>query len=146
MSAEPGADFSPSRIVVQCVRMKTRIITSAIFCTLLLWAIPAMSHHSNSAYQVDQVTSVTGIVKEWKWTNPHTWLYLTVEEKGEKVEWALEGRAPGILGRAGWDRTILKPGEKVTVHMSRAKDGSRVGIIARVDKADGTILGNNPNQ
>ena len=127
-------------------RMKTRIITSAIFCTLLFRAIPAMSHHSNSAYQVDQVSSVTGIVKEWKWTNPHTWLYLTVEEKGEKVEWALEGRAPGILGRAGWDRTILKPGEKVTVHMSRAKDGSRVGIIARVDKADGTILGNNPNQ
>jgi hypothetical protein len=127
-------------------RMKTRIITSAIFCTLLFCAIPAMSHHSNSAYQVDQVTSVTGIVKEWKWTNPHTWLYLTVEEKGDKVEWALEGRAPGILGRAGWDRTILKPGEKVTVHMSRAKDGSRVGIIARVDKADGTILGNNPNQ
>jgi hypothetical protein len=126
--------------------MRTRIITSAIFYILLFCAIPAMSHHSNSAYQVDQVSSVTGIVKEWKWTNPHTWLYLTVEEKGEKVEWALEGRAPGTLGRAGWDRTILKPGEKVTVYMSRAKDGSRVGIIARVDKADGTILGNNPNQ
>jgi hypothetical protein len=127
-------------------RMKTRIITSAVASALFFCAAPAMSHHSNSAYQVDQVTSVTGIVKEWKWTNPHTWLYLTVEENGEKVEWALEGRAPGILGRAGWDRTILKPGEKVTVHMSRAKDGSRVGIIARVDKADGTILGNNPNQ
>ena len=126
--------------------MNRRVITLAIVYTLLFCAIPAMSHHSNSAYQVDQVTSVTGIVKEWKWTNPHTWLYLTVDEKGEKVEWALEGRAPGILGRAGWDRTILKPGEKVTVHMSRAKDGSRVGIIARVDKADGTILGNNPNQ
>src|SRR5207253_11140543 len=126
--------------------MHTRIIAIFIAAIVLLGAVPAMSHHSNSAYQVDQVISVTGIVKEWKWTNPHTWLYLTVEEKGEKVEGALEGRAPGILGRAGWDRTILKPGEKVTVHMSRAKDGSRVGIIARVDKADGTILGNNPNQ
>jgi hypothetical protein len=126
--------------------MNTRITALAIAAAILAWAAPAISHHSNSAYQVDQVTSVTGIVKEWKWTNPHTWLYLTVEEKGEKVEWALEGRAPGILGRAGWDRQILKPGEKVTVHMSRAKDGSRVGIIARVDKADGTVLGNNPNQ
>jgi hypothetical protein len=123
-----------------------RAIASSIAAAILLSAAPGISHHSNSAYQVDQVTSVTGIVKEWKWSNPHTWLYLTVEEKGEKVEWALEGRAPGILGRAGWDRTILKPGEKVTVHMSRAKDGTRVGIIARVDKEDGTILGNNPNQ
>jgi hypothetical protein len=126
--------------------MHIRVIALSIAAALLLSIAPAMSHHSNSAYQVDQVTSVTGIVKEWKWSNPHTWLYLTVEEKGEKVEWALEGRAPGVLGRAGWDRNVLKPGEKVTVHMSRAKDGSRVGIIARVDKEDGTILGNNPNQ
>lgn len=125
--------------------MQIRAMSFAAIGVLLV-AIPAMSHHSNSAYQVDQVTSVTGIVKEWKWSNPHTWLYLTVDENGEKVEWALEGRAPGILGRAGWDRNILKPGEKVTVHMSRAKDGTRVGIIARVDKADGTILGNTPNQ
>ena len=126
--------------------MHIRIVATAAAAAVLLVAIPAMSHHSNSAYQVDQVTSVTGIVKEWKWSNPHTWLYLTVDEKGEKVEWSLEGRAPGILGRAGWDRNILKPGEKVTVYMSRAKDGTRVGIIARVDKSDGTILGNNPNQ
>jgi hypothetical protein len=126
--------------------MNLRFIALVTAAIVVLFSFPAMSHHSNSAYQVDQVTSVTGIVKEWKWSNPHTWLYLTVEDKGEKVEWALEGRAPGILGRAGWDRTILKPGEKVTVHMSRAKDGTRVGIIARVDKADGTILGNTPNQ
>ena len=126
--------------------MHIRIVATVAAAVVLLAAVPAMAHHSNSAYQVDQVTSVTGIVKEWKWSNPHTWLYLTVDEKGEKVEWALEGRAPGILGRAGWDRNILKPGDKVTVYMSRAKDGTRVGIIARVDKSDGTVLGNTPNQ
>ena len=121
----------------------------ALFATVavLLCAIPATSHHSNSAYEVEKVVTLTGVVKEWKWTNPHTWLYMTVDDgKGGKVEWAVEGRAPGVLGRAGWDRTILKPGEKVTVHMSPAKDGSHVGIIARVTKEDGTILGNTPAQ
>jgi len=114
---------------------------------VLVCAVPAISHHSNSAYQVDQVLTVTGVVKEWKWSNPHTWLTLIVDDpKAGKVEWALEGRAPGVLGRAGWDRTVLKPGEKVTVHMSPAKDGTRVGIIARVTKEDGTILGNGGNQ
>ena len=123
------------------------VIAISIAAAVLLSAIPAMSHHSNSAYQVDQVISITGVVKEFKWTNPHTWLYVTVDdEKGGKVEWAVEGRAPGVLGRAGWDRFVLKPGEKVTVHMSPAKDGTRVGIIARVTKADGTILGNGGNQ
>ena|SRR5437868_2834318 len=122
------------------------VIAISIAAAVLLSAIPAMSHHSNSAYQVDQVISITGVVKEFKWTNPHTWLYVTVDdEKGGKVEWAVEGRAPGVLGRAGWDRYVLKPGEKVTVHMSPAKDGTHVGIIARVTKEDGTILGNGGN-
>ncbi len=123
--------------------MKTRIVALAVVASILTSVIPALSHHSNSAYQVDQVITLTGVVKEWRWSNPHTWLYVTVDEESTgKVEWALEGRAPSVLGRAGWDKFVLKPGEKVTVHLSRAKDGSRVGIIARVTKEDGTILGN----
>src|ERR1051325_3688342 len=109
--------------------MQLRTMVLAAVSALMLDASPGISHHSNSAYQVDQVLTVTGVVKEWKWSNPHTWLTLIVDDpKAGKVEWALEGRAPGVLGRAGWDRTVLKPGEKVTVHMSPAKDGTRVGI------------------
>ena len=123
--------------------MKARFIALWVAAALLLCASPAISHHSNSAYEVEKVVTVTGVVKVWKWSNPHTWLTLTVRnEKGEMVDWELEGRAPGVLGRIGWDRSVLKAGEKVTVHMSPAKDGSRVGIIARVTKEDGTILGN----
>jgi hypothetical protein len=123
--------------------MHYRIITLSVVATLLVYAASLTAHHSNSAYKVEQVETLVGVVKEWRWSNPHTWLYLTVDDpKSGKVEWAVEGRAPGVLGRAGWDRTILKPGEKVTVHMSPAKDGSKVGIIARVTKEDGTILGN----
>jgi hypothetical protein len=127
--------------------MKMRVIAAAVLAAIL-FAVPAVSHHSNSAYEVEKVVTLAGTVKVWKWTNPHTWLTLAVvNEKGETVEWELEGRAPGVLGRIGWDRDVLKAGEKVTVHMSPAKDGSRVGIIARVAKADGTILGNSgPNQ
>jgi hypothetical protein len=127
--------------------MHRGIIALTAAVAVLLCAVPAISHHSNSAYEVEKVVTLTGVVKEWKWTNPHTWLYMIVDDgKGGKVEWAVEGRAPGVLGRAGWDRTILKAGEKVTVHMSPAKDGSHVGIIARVTKEDGTILGNTPGQ
>ena len=112
----------------------------------LVAAMPALAHHSNSAYQVDQIITLEGTVKEWRWMNPHTWLYLTVKgADGKEQEWAVEGRPPGILGRAGWSNTILKPGETVTVHASPAKNGDPEGIIARVTKADGTVLGNAPN-
>jgi hypothetical protein len=112
----------------------------------ILRPVPAQSHHSNVAYEVTKVITITGVVKEFQWVNPHTWLHVIVDDgKGGKVEWAAEGRAPGILGRAGWTRSSLKAGETVTVAMSPAKDGSRVSIIARVTKADGTILSNQPD-
>jgi hypothetical protein len=113
--------------------------------TILLSAAPARSHHSNVAYEVTKVITLTGVVKEFRWVNPHTWLIMTVDDgKGGKVEWSVEGRAPGVLLRAGWTRSSMKAGETVTVDLSRAKDGTPVGIIARVTKADGTILSNQP--
>jgi len=105
----------------------------------------ALAHHSNVAYEVTKVITITGVVKSFEWVNPHTWLHVVVDDgKGGKVEWECEGRAPGVLLRAGWSRTILKPGEMVTVDMSPAKDGSKTSIIARVTKADGKILSNQP--
>ena len=121
----------------------TKIAAAAVIAAA---AIPAAAHHSNSAYKVDQVITLEGTVKEWRWMNPHTWLLMTVEgADGKTVEWAVEGRPPGILGRAGWSSTILQAGERVTVHASPAKNGDPEGIIARVTKADGTVLGNQPN-
>lgn len=123
-----------------------RTIGSTAMLLLLVTPWPATAHHSNSSYQVDEVISLTGKVVEWQWVNPHTWLILSVDDgNGNLTEWAVEGRAPGILARAGWDRSVLAPGEEVQVYASPAKDGSAVGIIARVTKADGTVLGNRPD-
>ena len=119
---------------------------AAVAAALTIAVSPALAHHSNSAYQVDKIITLEGTVKEWKWMNPHTWLILEVTgADGKKQEWAVEGRPPGILGRAGWSGDILQPGERVTVHASPAKNGDPEGIIARVTKADGTVLGNQPN-
>ena len=125
--------------------MSRAVMTSLVFAAVLLCAGPAQSHHSNVEYEVTKVITVTGVVKEFRWVNPHTWLYLTIDDgKGGKVEWAAEGRAPGVLLRAGWTRSSLKGGETVTVDLSPAKNGTFKAIIARVTKADGTILSNQP--
>ena len=124
-----------------------KIMNRSVVCLIgLTTSLSAFSHHSNSAYRVTEVISLTGTVQEWRWVNPHTWLFLVIEdENGGQQEWALEGRAPGILARAGWNPEVFRPGETVTVHGSPAKDGSAEAIIARVTKADGTILGNSPD-
>ena len=123
--------------------MMRALVTLLVLATVLLGARPALSHHSNVAYEVTKVITITGVVKDFQWRNPHTWVLLTVDDgKGGKVDWAVEGRAPGVLLRAGWTKNSLKPGEMITVDMSPAKDGSKTGLVARVTKADGTILGN----
>ena len=114
----------------------------------LVFLTPALawSHHSNVFYEVTRVITVSGVVKEFRWVNPHTWVILTVDDgQGGTVEWTAEGRAPGILLRAGWTRSSIQAGETVTIDMSPAKNGSNSAIIARVTKADGTILSNQPN-
>jgi hypothetical protein len=121
------------------------MVPMAALGALLLHPTAALPHHSNVAYEVNKVITIKGVVREFRWSNPHTWVYVTVDnESGGTEEWACEGRAPGVLLRAGWTRGVLQPGDVVTIDMSPAKDGSKTSIIARVTKADGTILPNAP--
>ena len=116
-----------------------------VAAALAIAAVPALAHHSNSAYQVDKIITLTGTVKEWRWMNPHTWLYLTVKgANGKEQEWAIEGRPPGILGRAGWS---ARSQARRQGHRAREPCEERRpdGIIARVTMADGTVLGNTPD-
>jgi hypothetical protein len=123
--------------------MRIHFAIAAIAVAALSTATRGFAHHSNVAFEVTKVVTVTGVVKAFEWRNPHTWVILTVDDgKGGKVDWGIEGRAPGVLLRAGWTRNSLQPGEIITVDMSPAKDGSKTGLVARVTKADGTILPN----
>ena len=125
--------------------MKVRLIPFFVILTALFCATPALPHHSNVAFEVNKIITLTGVVTEFRWVNPHTWIGLSVDDgKGAKTVWAIEGRAPGVLARAGWSRSSIKVGDTVTIDFSPAKDGSKTGLVARVTKADGTILANAP--
>ena len=116
--------------------------TCSFVIAVLLSATSALAHHSNSAFDPDKVVVLKGIITQWKWTNPHVWIFLSVDDgKGGKVEWEIEGRPPGVLSRAGWSRTIFKVGDTITVDFSPAKDGTRTGLLTRVRRADGTPVG-----
>jgi hypothetical protein len=112
---------------------------------VLLTASSALAHHSNAAFDGDKVIVLKGTVTQWKWSNPHVWIFLSVDDdKGGKQEWAIEGRTPGQLLRAGWSRSSLKLGDVITVDFSPAKDGTRTGLLTRVRLEDGTVLGQAP--
>ena len=121
--------------------MKVRLMFFTWLGMALLHSTPAMSHHSNVAFDQTKLMTLTGIVKEFRWVNPHTQLVLTVDDpKAGKVDWTIEGRAPGIYIRAGWTKKSLVSGDTVTVTLSLSRDGSKSGLLNRITKADGTVL------
>ena len=128
------------------VPMRRNISVLAVALGALFCQAPALlAHHSNSAFQVDQTIKLQGVVTEFQWANPHIWIYLSVDDgTGGKVEWHIEGRPPGILGRAGWTRNSLKPGWVVTILCNPAKDGSHVAMVERVTLENGYVLRNEP--
>ena len=127
--------------------MMNKSLVALMGAAWIVSAAPAFPHHSNSAFEVEKVIELKGTVREFKWANPHTWIFLTVDDgKGGKQDWQVEGRPPGVLGRAGWTRNSLKPGDTISVYCSPAKDGSRIALVARVILPDGTVLPNAPEQ
>lgn len=112
---------------------------------LLLFAlfapVIAGAHHSFAMFDNSQVVSVKGTVKVFQWTNPHSWLQLeVVNEKGVAEEWSLEGLSPNVLGRMGWTRNSMLPGDVVTVYFNPTRDGSRGGNMIKVVRPDGTVI------
>jgi hypothetical protein len=108
-------------------------------------AAPAFAHHSFAMFDREKFTSVTGVVKEYEWTNPHVWIHIMVPEaQGKSVEWSFEMQSIAQDTRAGWRPDSVKPGDKITIDFHPLKDGSRGGQLTSAVLANGKRLGPPP--
>jgi hypothetical protein len=120
--------------------MRSLLICSACVLGLGL-ASSAYAHHSMAGFDRSKTVTLTGTVKQFKWANPHSWIELDVpNDKGETETWNLEMTAPGILARAGWKSTMLKPGDKVTIVARPLTSGEIGGQFVSVTFADGVTM------
>ena len=112
-----------------------------IWSACVLAAIPVLAHHSFSAeFDSTKPVKLEGKVVRMEWSNPHTWLFLDVEKDGKVEQWAVEGGAPGVLLRAGWNRNSLPAGTKVIVQGFASKDGALRANSRSIEFPDGRKL------
>jgi len=112
---------------------------------VMMFAIPAIAHHSFAMFDATKTVTIEGKVKEFHWTNPHSWIFVNVPDaEGHTVEWAVELGSPSGLARQGWVPKTLTPGMKVTAVIHPLKDGTHGGQFMAVTLPDGTVKGN-PN-
>ena len=104
-------------------------------------ATPAFAHHSGAMFDSAKTVTLEGTVKEFQYTNPHSWLQVMVTgADGKAVEWGFEAEGPSTLLRAGIKAKTFMPGDKVTIVAHPMKDGRPAGGLVSATKADGSVF------
>ena len=118
-------------------------VAGALAAALSLVSVPAaLAHHSGAGFDSDKVVELTGTIKEFQFTNPHTWIQIVVEDaKGQKVEWSLEWGSPNNLGRQGIRPSTFPPGAKVTMRLRPMLNGAPAGAFVGAKFPDGKTVG-----
>ncbi len=90
-------------------------VVSALIVTLL--ASPLLAHHSTAAnFDRNSIISVTGVVTEYRFQNPHVQVLLDVtNDAGEVEQWMVEMAAKNQYVRAGWSGEEFETGQMITV-------------------------------
>jgi hypothetical protein len=103
----------------------------------------ALSHHSAAMFDATKVLTLNGVVTRFEYTNPHSWLYVNVENAdGTVTEWGFELDAPPRLRRVGISPTFWQAGDAVTVKTNPLHDGRPAGLLVGALAANGKTFGN----
>jgi hypothetical protein len=117
-----------------------------VLTVLAAASAPAFAHHSTAVFDMEKTVEITGTVQDFQWTNPHTWTNVAVAGGEAAGIYGLEGMSPNYLGRNGWTKHTLKPGDKITFQVHPLKDGRKGGFMVSAKLPDGTVMYNLPRR
>ena len=127
--------------------MKTRALGSVVMFGCLLAAASVQAHHSTaSIYDPSQTAEITGTLSKLQFVNPHGSITVTVDnDDGTSTDWVFTTGSATALANQGISKVgpnALKIGEELTVTFTPARNGSPLGGLKTIERADGTVLGN----
>ena len=124
------------------IRLKiTRTTCIALLTGVLLFAGVAFAHHGTANYDTTKSVTVKGEVTGFDFVNPHVLIVLDVKDDGGKMKsWSGELTSPNRLSRLGWSKSVIKPGDPLTIEGYPTKSGSPEIWIQKVTLASGADL------
>ncbi len=127
------------------------MIRRALKCSVLVGGLlagaSAQAHHSTAAvYDPGKEEKVTGTLAALQFVNPHGSITVTVpNDDGTTTDWTFTTGSATALANAGITKVgpnALKIGEELKVTFTPARNGSPLGGLKFIERADGQVLGN----
>jgi hypothetical protein len=121
---------------MKAVTIAALVVASIVPC------IARAHHNSATIYRLSESMTISGVVTEVHFVNPHARIVLDViDESGVSRQWSAEGANIIALRLHGWTGDEMKPGDKITVKGAPSRDGSARIEWTEIVLPDGTSLG-----
>ena len=116
-----------------------------VIVAFTLASVSLLAHHSFAMFEMDKDVEYRGVVREWKWQNPHVHFTLDVTRRPGVDPltvglWVVEGGSVNIMTRQGWTRASYKAGDPIRLVGHPMKDGSKGISLFYAIRPDGTRL------
>lgn len=108
---------------------------------LILNATPALAHHSWAPYDLEREVTLEGVITEYKWANPHTYIQLqTTGTDGGTVSWEIEASSAVVMRNRGWSADTVAVGDRVTLYANPSSNPNQTKALgARLQGRDGVL-------
>lgn len=123
--------------------MRSRLFSKLALSVLASLPVAALAHHSFAVFFDGQKSiTITGVVTEFKFVNPHGVIVMQVKNKdGVMEEWKVETNSPSILRRRGWAPDSLTAGETITVEGWPGRNDTHYARLRSAKRANGEPIG-----
>jgi len=125
--------------------MSSKIGIACAAAVALVAATQVAAHHGAGVFEPEKKVTVEGTVTDFQFVNPHVLVYMTVKrDDGKEVQWGGELTSPNRLARDArsvkWHKSILKPGDSITMTGHPARNGAPMMDILKIVDGQGTVL------
>jgi hypothetical protein len=118
--------------------------SAAILVALLAATTAARAHHSPAVFDRSRQITIVGVVKEFRWGNPHCWIHLDVTDAaGETATWSVEMNPASLLARNGWTSRTVQTGDEIEVRVYPLRNDEKGGQYISLKLPNGTAMDEN---